>query len=179
MKHYVFARRFRSLYDKAVSQYRNGQRGAGSYFTSEEESWLRENGLTPQHLYDYAEDDVGEGEPGYDIALGIELVRRDYFLNIQKGIASKQVLDPETLPPKSAAAHGIEWLPRIMPKARAKLRGELPPSLMYSCGGDRHFFTTHDIHPHEFLSLVWRAGDADEPVIQWVAARSAQTRQAG
>mgnify|MGYP001305535505 CR=1 FL=1 len=178
MTHYVFAKRFRGLYDKAVSHYRNGRRGAGSYFSTDEEAWLKANGLTPQHLYDYAEDEVGEGEPGYDIALGIELIRRDYFLNVQKGAASDQVLDQTSLPPKSATAGGIEWLPRIIPKARAKLRGELPPSLMYSCGGDRHFFTTHDIHPNEFLSLVWRAGDDDQQIIDWVAARSAQTRQA-
>jgi len=176
MIHYTFARRFRELYDKAVSLYRDGRRGSGSYFLPDEEAWLKSNGLTAQHLYDYAEDDVGDGEPGYDIALGIELIRRDYFLNVQAGIPSRHVLDAASLPPKSAAAQGIEWLPRIIPKARAKLRGELPASLMYSCGGDRGFFTAHDIHPQEFLSLIWRAGDNDRQVIDWVVARSAATR---
>lgn len=176
MIHYDFAKRFRELYDKAVSLYRNGRRGSGSYFNASEEAWLKSNGLTAQHLYDYAEDDVGEAEPGFDIALGIELVRRDYFLNVQQGMPSSHVLDTASLPPKSAAAHGIEWLPRIIPKARAKLRGELPASLMYCCGGDRAFFTTHDIHPHEFLNLIWRAGDNDQLIIDWVVTRSARTR---
>jgi len=27
--------------------------------------------MTPQHLYDYARDQTGYGEPGYDNALGI------------------------------------------------------------------------------------------------------------
>ncbi|MBP7142365.1 MAG: DUF5069 domain-containing protein [Opitutaceae bacterium] len=172
MIHYTFAKRFRELYDKAVSFYRGGRRGSGTYFNASEETWLKSNGLTAQHLYDYAEDDVGESEPGYDIALGIELVRRDYFLNVQQGIQGSHVLDAAGLPPKSAAVHGIHWLPRIIPKARAKLRGELPATLMYCCGGDRGFFTTNDIHPQEFLSLIWRAGDNDRQVIDWVVSRS-------
>jgi len=39
------------------------------------------NGLTAQNLYDYAEDFTGGGEPTWETALAIELVRRDYFLN--------------------------------------------------------------------------------------------------
>ena len=59
-----------------------------------------------------------------------------------------------------------------LPKARAKLRGELPPSLMYSCGGDRRFFKEHDILPAEFLNLVWRL-DSDEAIVDWVLRRKA------
>jgi len=179
MIHYVFAKKFRVLYDKAVATYRGGRRGAPSFFSSDEETWLKSNGLTAQALYDYAEDEVGDGEPGYDIALGIESVRRDYFLSVQQGVRSTKILDEASLPSKSTAARGIEWLPRIIPKARAKLRGELPASVMYSCGGDRHFFQTHDIHPFEFLSLIWRAGNDDEAIVDWVARRSAETKKRG
>ncbi|HLP26385.1 MAG TPA: DUF5069 domain-containing protein, partial [Acidobacteriota bacterium] len=112
------------------------------------------------------------GEPGYDRALAIELVRRDYFLNAQQGKASTRVLDESSLPAKDAAVQGISWLPRIIPKTKAKLRGELPPSLMYSCGGDRRFFKEHDIHPAEFMSLVWRHENDDAAVVAWVAQRS-------
>lgn len=173
MKHYVFADQFRAVYIKAVDNYRRGHRGTAGFVSPSEAAFLAENGITVQHLYDYAEDDVNGGEPGYDRALAIELVRRDYFLNVQNGQASTTVLDEDSLPPKQAEAAGIPWLPRIIPKARAKLRGELPASLMYSCGGDRNFFRTHDIHPAEFLSLVWRSRDHDEVIIDWVARRSA------
>ena len=44
---------------------------------------------------------------------------------------------------------------------------------MYSCGGDRNFFRTHDIHPAEFLTLVWRNGDNDAATIDWVVWRIA------
>jgi hypothetical protein len=67
---------------------------------------------------------------------------------------------------------GIAWLPRLLPKARAKLRGELPESLMYSCGGDRGFFKEHDIQPGEFLNLVWRHETDDAAIVEWVVGRS-------
>jgi hypothetical protein len=76
------------------------------------------------------------------------------------------------MPAKTDAIEGIEWLPRLIPKTKAKLRGELPCSLMYCCGGDRRFFQAHDIHPAEFLSLVWRNGDNDAATIAWVVQRS-------
>lgn len=173
MKHYNFAKTFRELYERAVDLYSRGQRSAHIVYTAEETAWLQANGLTAQHLYDYAEDQLTLGEPGYDIALGIELVRRDYFLNVQEGRPAALVLDAATLPPKTATVHGIDWLPRIIPKARAKLRGELPPSLMYCCGGDRRFFQTHDIHPVEFLTMIWRHEQDDARVIDWVTRRSA------
>lgn len=172
-KHYDFAGDFRLLYDKAVELYKQGRRGADGFFDPGERAWLSSNGLTAQHLYDYAEDHNSyDGEPGFGQALGIELVRRDYFLNVQRGQPSSAVLDETRLPAKTDAVRGIEWLPRIVPKARAKLRGELPASLMYCCGGDRRFFKTHDILPAEFLALVWRHERDDQAVIAWVAERS-------
>jgi hypothetical protein len=178
MRNYDFAQKFRELYHKSTSLYAKGQRDAGTFFTAEEKTWLTANGLTPQHLYDYAEDQNGYSEPGYDIALGIELVRRDYFLNVQQGKPSSTVLDEAKLPPKTDAVRGIEWLPRIIPKTKAKLRGELPASLMYCCGGDRRFFKAHDIFPSEFLALVWRHENNDAAIIDWVVARSATAKQA-
>lgn len=177
MSHYTFPQTFRALYDKAVALYAKGQRGAGTYFTSDETAFLAANGITAQHLYDYAEDHNNyDGEPGYDRALGIELVRRDYYLNQQGGKTSSAILDESRLPAKTAAIRGIEWLPRLIPKAKAKLRGELPSSLMYCCGGDRGFFKQHDILPHEFLNLVWRYENNDDAIINWVVRRSASTK---
>lgn len=173
MKHYDFAQKFRALYDRAVARFAGGQRGAATFCAADELAFLAANGLTAQHLYDYAEDHVGYGEPGPDNALAIECVRRDYFLNVQRGRASTAVLQVDGMPAKTDAIRGIVWLPRLLPKARAKLRGELPASLMFDCGGDRGFFKQHDILPAEFLSLVWRLGDDDAGIVDWVARRSA------
>lgn len=172
MKHFDFPARFRSIYDQSVKLYAEGKRGADSFFGADDKAFLAANGLTPQNLYDYAEDHNGYGgEPGPDQALGIELVRRDYFLNVQGGRASTKVIDEGTLPAKSDAVRAISWLPRILPKARAKLRGELPPSLMYCCGGDRKFFREHDILPAEFLALIWRHENDDGAIVDWVVRR--------
>lgn len=169
--HYDFTQHFRTLYDKAVDLYNKGQRGPETYFDADETAFLRANGISPQHLYDYAEDDIHYGEPGYDRALGVELVRRDYFLNIQDGQASHTVSEAESWPAKTETVRNIAWLPRLLPKARAKLRGELPSSVMYPCGGDRQFFKTHNIQPAEFLSLIWRNLDNDEATLDWVEKR--------
>lgn len=173
MKHYDFADKFHALYDQAVKLYAAGQNDQNTWYTPAELAFLAANGISVQAMYDYAEDHKGGGEPGYDRALAIETIRRDYFLNVQQGKASTIVLDVAMMPAKTDAVKGIEWLPRIIPKTKAKLRGELPPSLMYSCGGDRQFFRTHDIHPAEFLSLVWRNLDHDDATIDWVVKRSA------
>ncbi|MFH1496262.1 MAG: DUF5069 domain-containing protein [Verrucomicrobiota bacterium] len=175
MTHYTFPDTFRSLYDHAVAAYASGKRGADTFFDAGQTAWLAANGITAQHLYDYAEDHNNyDGEPGHDHALTIETIRRDYFLNVQKGVASTVVANPDTWPAKDAEIDGIGWLPRILPKVRAKLRGELPAGMMYGCGGDRKFFKAHDILPAEFLALAWRAADDDRLIIDWVKARSAQ-----
>ncbi len=172
MKHYDFPEKFRALYDKAVGLFAKGQRGADTFFNAEETAWLAANGLTAQHLYDYAEDHNNYGEPGFAHAVAIETIRRNYFVNVQRGKASSTVLDADKMPAKTDAVRGIEWLPRIIPKAKAKLRGELPASLMYDCGGDRRFFKTHDIAPAEFLDFVAHHESDDTAIVDWVATRS-------
>ena len=173
MEHYDFAQKFRAAYDKAVRLYGQGMRDPEALFSPSERAWLAGNGLSSQNFFDYAEDQHNGGEPGLENAIAIESVRRDYFLNVQRGRPSTVVLAEESLPAKTDAVQGIEWLPRIIPKARAKLRGELPRSLMYCCGGDRRFFKARDIMPAEFLSLVWRHEKDDAAVVAWVVSRGA------
>lgn len=176
MPHYNFTDRFRALYDQAIQLYAAGRRGAENFVDAEARTFLAANGLSASNLYDYAEDQASYGEPGYDRALAIELVRRDYFLNIQRGRTSGRILAEASLPPKDAAVEGIAWLPRLIPKTKAKLRGELPPSLMYCCGGDRRFFKEHDIQPAEFLNLVWRHLDDDAAIVRWTITRYEASR---
>jgi len=171
MKHYSFGEQLHALYTKACKLYAAGQRDAGTYFDPTENAFLSANGITAQNLYDYAEDDTGGSGPGWDKALTIETIRRDYFLNIQGGKPSGKLMDEAALPAKADSVKGVAWLPRLIPKTKAKLRGELPPSLMYCCGGDRRFFQERDIHPAEFLSLVWRNINDDAAIVDWVVAR--------
>ena len=98
----------------------------------------------------------------------IASVRRDYLRHVMNGEISSRILDPATLPGKTEMIDGFVWLPRILVKARAKLRGELDPDTMFCCGGDRRFLREHDLAPADFLRAVWAAEDDDTKVIEYV-----------
>lgn len=174
MKHYNYLTDLKTHWDKAVALYEAGQRGSDSYFSENETQWMLENGLTPQEIYDFAEDFVSGGEPDFATFAVISDIRRHHFLDKLHGQLNAEKIDPATLPPKDADIDGITWLPRILAKAKAKLNGQLDPDTMYSCGGDRRFLKTHDIHPGEFLRKVAENIDNDAAVVTWVKSRSAQ-----
>lgn len=78
------------------------------------------------------------------------------------------------LPAKSAAVDGIPWLPRLIVKARLKLRGEMNPDLMYGCGGDRPFLRERGMTLPQFLQLVRDKGDDDRAIIEAVKKSAAR-----
>jgi len=155
MSAYDWQNRLKEIYDKAVTLYQSGQRDDSTFFTSEEVADLAAIGLRPINVYDFAEDFVASQEPGWETFLLIASARRDYFYYVQGRQASDKQLNPDDLPPKTAEFDGIEWLPRIIPKAQCFLQGSLCHDIMYSCGGDRRFLKKHDIHAADFLRTVW------------------------
>jgi hypothetical protein len=165
-----FATAFRAVYDRASARFARGGATAANLLDAADVAFLTSQGITAQHVFDYVEDLANYGAPDFATAHAIELVRRDYFLNEQKGRPSTVVLDPASLPAKTATVHGITWLPRLIPKARAKLRGELPASMMFCCGGDRDFFKKHAITAAEFLALVGAHENHDQPIIDRLTA---------
>jgi hypothetical protein len=92
---------------------------------------------------------------------------------VQGSVHSKHQIDMAKLPAKDDQAEGIGWLPRLIPKAEAKLRGEMPDDLMYGCGGDRRFFRENKVDPAEFLRHVWKANGNKADVIAWVKKQRA------
>lgn len=170
--HYGYQSQLKAIWTKAVDLYEAGNRDSSTYFNGEESDFLGSIGHTAQEVYDFAEDWVKSGEPDLETFLLIAAQRRDFFLQEMKGQNSTTVVDTPDLPPKTDSVRGIEWLPRIIPKARAKLRGEMSDDLMYCCGGDRRFFKQHQIHPAEFLSFVRTHFNDDEAIIDFVVGRS-------
>ncbi|WP_269541869.1 DUF5069 domain-containing protein [Cerasicoccus fimbriatus] len=168
MSNYQYHQTLHKLWQKAVDQYAAGQRDSATYFTREEAQWLADNGVTPQEIYDFAEDYNSVGDPDFNTFAMITDVRRSYFKNQLKGQRSGKQIDPAELPAKDAEADGFVWLPRIIAKARAKLKGELDNDTMYSCGGDRKFLQRHDIHPAQFLKVVADHFDDDSAIVAWV-----------
>ncbi len=172
MNNYDWPDTFRKIYDQAVKNYRAGSRTAASLFNATEIAFLASIGCTAQELFDFVEDGSRGGDPTYDTVLLITAVRRDYFLTVQHGKLSTTVIDMDDLPPKSAELGGIAWLPRIIEKAKAKLRGEMPPDLMYGCGGDRPFLRGKNIHLADFLRYVWATDGDPKKVLEYVKRQS-------
>ncbi len=172
-KHYTWDAYFAELFEACIQEYDEGNKDYESWFTEEDQEYLNAIGCRERELFDFVEDHcVSDGQdPTAFTALLIAAVRRDYFLTIQKGVPSTHIVQPADLPAKNAELEGITWLPRIIVKARAKLRGEMDPDTMFGCGGDRAFCAKHDIHPADFLRVVWAAGDDDAKILAYVKSR--------
>jgi len=150
--------RLQQPYNEAVDRYQRGKRNAEHVIPETSLSFLESIGMSAQELYDFVEDWITAGEPPFVTVAAITAVRRDYFVNIQKGKPSEHAVETSSLPPGSEELAGYRWLPRIIAKAQAKLRGEMSPDIMYGCGADRPFLRKVGIDPAEFLRLVWQAG---------------------
>ena len=166
--------RFSKLFQAAVEKYQQGHQKAAGLVDEKGRKFLASIGHSEQEFFDFVEDFAKGGDPTLETALNVASVRRDYFLKEQNGVASSHQISMDTLPPKDAEVDGIGWLPRIIPKAEAKLRGEMPPDLMYGCGGDRKFFKTNQVDPAEFLRKVWEARGNQGEIVAWVKTKSAR-----
>lgn len=173
MNDYEWPERFRAVFAEGVKRYRAGRRGAAGFFDADQLECLASIGCGDQELYDYVEDYCHGGDPSFETVLLVTAARREYFLERQGGRWSDAVRSVGSFPAKTDELDGIAWLPRIITKARAKLRGELPPELMYGCGGDRPFLRRHGIHLADFLRMVEDAGDDDHRIAENLKARQA------
>lgn len=172
MENYNYPNTLKAAWDKSVDYYTKGGRNVNMFFNGVELEFLRSIGTTPNEVYDFIEDFCEEGEPEWETFLLVQSVRRDYFRSAQHGKFSEKIVDMADLPAKNESVRDMEWLPRIMAKAKAKLRGEMPTTLMYCCGGDRNFLKSHDIHPADFLRAAWAFEEDDESLIDWVASHT-------
>lgn len=171
MTSYDWPIEFKQVYDAATARYQHGERTPAKLFTPAHLIFLKTIGCTPQELFDFIDDKCRYGEPAYETTLLVTAVRHHYFKIVQRGAPSSKLISMEDLPPKNAAVDGIEWLPRLIEKARAKLRGEMPDELMYGCGGDRPFLRSMNVELAEFLQVVWSAGEDNRKIIDYVKAR--------
>lgn len=169
---YTWDSTFSALFDRCLTRYRAGDTEYSGYYSADDLSFLDSIGYQPREFFDFVEDLAEIGEPSLTTAVMIASVRRDYLTEIMHGAKSDHILDPASLPAKTSEVDGFVWLPRILVKARAKLRGELDPNTMFCCGGDRAFLKRHDIAPADFLRAVWAAGDDDAKVIDYVKRNS-------
>ena len=160
--------RLENIFGQAVEKYLAGNRGAHALFTPEQGTFLASLGSTTQELYDFVEDWCELGEPSFGTVLRITEVRAEYFFLEQYLERTSDVRNPESMPSGSAILGGFLWLPRIIAKARAKLRGELSTDMMFGCQNDRAFLKKVGIDPPQFLRVVWNAGNNDDEILEYV-----------
>ncbi len=175
MNDYTYHQTLQQVWEQAVDLYRGGERQAAAFFPGEQGRFLEMIGATAQEVFDFVEDFVSGGEPDFVTFALITDIRRSYFLIQQQGKRSHHVVEDAALPPKTESVAGVVWLPRILVKAKAKLRGEMNPNLMFGCGGDRKFFKENNLHPAEFLRVVADHIDADQAVIDYVLHKRARS----
>ncbi len=163
---------FLALFDRCAARFQAGDTDFKNYYDAADLAFLADIGCQTREFFDFVEDFCGEGQPSISTALLIAAVRRDYFLALQDRVCSETRLTANDIPTFGDELDGMAYLPRIIAKGRAKLRGELDPDLMFGCGGDRRFLRTHgDIHPADFLRNVWSAGDDDLKVAEWIKSQ--------
>ena len=160
---------FLALFDRCVALYRDGNEDFETYYNDEDIELLKEIGYGKREFFDFVEDYADGGDPTPSTAVLIAAVRRDYFMAVQKGeTSSDPLVTRDSIPAKDSVVDGITYLPRMIEKAEAKLRGLLDPDLMFCCGGDRACLRDNGLHPADFLRRVWAADGDHQKVVDWV-----------
>ena len=164
---------FKNVWDRGVAAWKAGRKSPRKMFAPADVAFLAGIGCTAQELYDFVDDSLGYDDLDFETVLAVTAIRREYFLNAMHGEATGRVVRMQELPAKTAKVDGIAWLPRLIAKARIKLRGELNPDLMYGCAGDRPFLRRHNMSLPQFLQLVRDKGDDDRAIIDAVKKAAA------
>ncbi|HAA88517.1 MAG: DUF5069 domain-containing protein [Verrucomicrobiota bacterium] len=168
MDNFSWEKHFLTAFKSGIDKYRSGNRDPDKFFSDEELKYFNSIGYKHREFFDFVEDYCDTGAPSIETAILIAAARRDYFYTIQKKKISSTEVTPTDLPSRDSKLGDIPWLPRIITKARAKLRGELHPDIMYSCQGDMNFLRSHNIHPADFLRVVWASGEDDDKILSYI-----------
>lgn len=157
------------MWDRAERAWHAGRKTPGTMFSAEDKLFLAGLGCTAQEMFDFVDDcQRYGGDPDFATVLAVTAIRRDYFLKVLGGKPAARQVTMESLPAKSAEVDGIAWLPRLIVKARHKLRGEMPDDLMYGCAGDRPFLRRMNMTLPQFLELVRDSGEDDRRIVNAV-----------
>lgn len=161
---------FYDLFRETVGRYHEDHRSVDGFFTDQEIIFLSSIGCRTREFYDLVESYARGGIPSPTTALLIAAARRDFFLTIQHGhfYQGKPVISYD-LPGFGEEISGLPYLPRMIAKARAKLTGSMGEDIMYGCENDCRFLQDHgNIHPADFLRMVWAAGESNPKIYEYV-----------
>lgn len=159
---------FMRIFREAVERFHTNPRvQPATMFESAEVEFLSSIGYRPEEMYAYVADYAMTGAPTPSTALLIASVRRAFFLTTQRGIhGNAKPVTAAELPSELDEFQEIPYLPRIIRKAEAKLFGTLDPSIMFYNAEDRNFLKEHgNIHPADFLNVVWLARGDKQKIV--------------
>jgi len=156
---------FQNVWNRGIAAWKSGRKTARTMFTPEDAAFLAGIGCTTQELFDFVDDFLCYGDFDFETVRAVTAIRMEYFRDVMHGKSTGRVVQMHELPAKSAKVDGIAWLPRLIVKARIKLRGEMNPDLMYGCAGDRPFLRQHHMTLPQFLQLVREKGDDDRAIV--------------
>ncbi len=159
---------FRTIFDNGIDAWKAGRKSPETMFDADAVAFLGTIGCSTQELFDFVDDNQRYGEPDFATTLAVTEIRRDYFLNTLHGKPTGHTAAMSDLPAKTDVVDGIAWLPRLIAKARLKLRGEMPADLMYGCAGDRPFLREMKTDLPKFLTLVRDSGADERRIIDTV-----------
>ncbi len=168
MKSESWEKELEAIYRRGEDAWKAGKRSPATMFSAADAAFLKSIGCSAQELFDFVDDSLGYGDFDFQTVLEVQRIRRDYFMDVLGGRPATQVVPMSRLPAKTDAVDGIAWLPRLIVKARLKLRGEMPDDLMYGCAGDRPFLRRMKMTLPGFLELVRDSGDDDRKIIDTV-----------
>jgi hypothetical protein len=170
---------FRKIWDRGAAAWKAGRRSARTMFAPGDVAFLASIGCTAQELFDFVDDALDYGDFDFETVVAVTAIRRNYFTEVMGGKSTGRIVPMHELPAKAAKVDGIAWLPRLIAKARIKLRGEMDPDLMYGCAGDRPFLRDHNMTLPQFLQLVWDEGDNDRGIIDAVKKAAVANKSRG
>ncbi|MFI3243187.1 MAG: hypothetical protein R3Y56_02915 [Akkermansia sp.] len=148
---------FMELFHDAVERYHgNSHVNPLQFFYPSELEFLTSIGYKAQEMFDYIADYAQTGQPSPSTTLLIASKRRTYFFTAQRAMNStSKPTSLSDLPSPEDDFGGYVYMPHIIGKAEAKLRGTLDDGIMYSNARDRQFFEENGgISPADFLGMV-------------------------
>ena len=103
----TWQQRFSKLFHSGAEKYQQGHQKAEGLVDAKGKKFLSSIGYSEQEFFDFVEDFSKGGEPTLETALEIATIRRDYFLQVQDGVASPHRIAMQDLPSKDAEVEGI------------------------------------------------------------------------
>ena len=123
--------RFRGLFNEGVERHKAGRQSPNAMFEEVDIEFLESIGCSSQEMFDFCDDYVRWDDVIYDHVEELQAVRYEHFIKELNGQPADTRMEMSEFPAKADEVEGIEWLPRLIVKARAKLAGQLPADLMY------------------------------------------------